>query len=114
MTTTNGYHEVKSRSGGQCEAMVLIPRRNIYTRCWKSPVEIHHLLTRARGGAVLDKVGETYHLIALCPDCHRRSDGAEAYMGGLLIDGYAALVNGKVQYTGTDEYLTKKYPRRSK
>lgn len=109
-----GYQLVKERSGGQCEAMVLIPKRGIYTRCWKSPIEIHHLLTRARGGGVLDQVGESYHLIALCPECHARSDGGDAYMGGLLIDGYAAMSSGKVEYYGTDQYLSEKYPGRRK
>lgn len=110
----NGYQKTKMRSGGQCEAMILITRRNVYTRCWQSPIEVHHLLTRARGGAVLDQAGESYHLIALCPSCHAKADGADAYMGGLLIDGYAATENGKVVYYGTDEYLSKKYPRRNK
>lgn len=102
--------QVRERSGGQCEAMVLVG--SAYSRCWKSPVEVHHMLTRARGGAVLDQAGETYHLIALCPSCHASADGGDAYGGGLLIDGYATSANGVVEYVGTDEYLSRKYPRR--
>jgi hypothetical protein len=74
------------------------------------PIEVHHMLTRGRGGGVLDSFNETYHLIALCPDCHRRSDGGEAYAGGLLIDGYVTTgSNGKPVYKGTDPYLSEKY-----
>lgn len=109
-----GHRETKLRSEGKCEAMLMLPRRQVWTRCWQSPTEVHHLLTRARGGTILDQVGESYHLIDLCPDCHRRADGGDAYMGGLLIDGYVTTDNGHVVYNGSDEYLSKKYPRRNK
>lgn len=100
---------VRERSEGKCEAMVQT-KRGIWQRCWKSPVEVHHMITRARGGAILDAANETYHLIALCPDCHRASDGEMAYAGELLIDGYVTTDNlGNPVYNGSDEYLSKRY-----
>ena len=75
------------------------------------PVEIHHLLTRARGGNILDYVHETYHLIALCNKHHAMSDGADAYMSGLLIDGYVNWDKFRKRpvYNGSDEFLKEKY-----
>jgi hypothetical protein len=84
-------------------------KRGIYSRCWTQPVEAHHLLTRARGGAILDSVGEIYHLIHLCRYHHNMSDGSDAYAGGLLIDGYMTTVKGKPVYNGSDRYLKEKY-----
>ena len=83
----------------------------VWNRCWHSPTEIHHLLTRARGGHILDYVGETYHLISLCGPHHRASDGGDAYMGRLLISGYVAWDKRKQcpVYTGPDEYLQERY-----
>jgi len=95
-----------------CEAMIRIehPYREVWTRCGRSPVERHHRLTRARGGAILDKVGETYHLIDLCPAHHRMADGAVAYQNGLLLDGYVTTsVEGEPVYVGSDPYLTELY-----
>ena len=100
---------VRQRSNGQCEGMIKLPNKSIYTRCWRGPIEVHHLLTKARGGRILDSVGEDYHLIGLCPDCHRRADGGDAYMEGLLIDGYVVTVDGRPVYEGSDEYLRSKY-----
>lgn len=103
--------EIKERSDNMCEAM----KRNnngIYSRCWMYPIEIHHLLTKARGGDLLDKVDETYHLIALCKGCHAASDGGEAYAGGLLIEGYVTWnkIKNRPVYIGPDLYLTQQYP----
>lgn len=67
------------------------------------------MLTRARGGKLLDREGETYHHIALCRRHHSAADGRAAYEGGLLIDGYATTENGRVVYYGSDEYLREKY-----
>lgn len=94
-----------------CEAMLEVA--GVWTRCWRTPVEIHHMLTKARGGEALDRAEETYHLIALCPTCHRASDGGSAYEGGLLIEGSAIWdrTNNRPVYTGPDEYLTRKYGR---
>lgn len=96
-----------------CEAMVEV--NGVWTRCGRRPTESHHLLTRARGGRILDAVGETYHLINLCPRCHRAADGAEAYERGLLINGYVTWSPDKTHpiYVGTNEYLSAKYPRPS-
>lgn len=93
-----------------CEAMVAVAFT--WTRCGKTPVERHHRLTRARGGAILDAAGETYHLIDLCPAHHRWSDGARAYETGLLIDGYVtSSPDGEPIYDGSDPYLLAKYGR---
>lgn len=98
------------RSGEMCEAMVAT-NRGIYTRCWRRPVEIHHLLTRARGGGILDAAGETYHLICLCNEHHAMSDGGDAYAGGLLIDGYVTSnKRGRPIYHGSDIELSERYP----
>jgi hypothetical protein len=67
------------------------------------------MLTRARGGAILDEVGETYHKINLCREHHAWSDGGQAYEAGLLIDGYVTKENGKVVYQGTNHYLRRHY-----
>lgn len=100
---------VRERADGKCEAMLQLPN-GIWARCWKGPIEVHHMLTRARGGAILDRVGEIYHLIALCPDCHRASDGDMAYAGDLLIDGYVTTnKEGRPVYHGSDSYLRSKY-----
>lgn len=96
--------QVVKRAGGACEVMVLL-RSGRYTRCGRSPVEDHHALTRARGGDLLDSVGEIYHHIALCSSHHREvyfiKDG--------IIDGYVYRDGPKIVYTGPDEYLTGKY-----
>lgn len=92
-----------------CEAMIEV--NGVWTRCWRQPTESHHMLTRARGGGILDKVGETYHKINLCPWHHRWSDGAQAYDAGLLIDGYVSWNSTRTWpvYTGSNEYLRSKY-----
>lgn len=103
---------VAKRSEGMCEAMALVGTSGIYSRCWGRPIEVHHLLTRARGGRILDDVGETHHLIALCSNHHSMADGEEAYEGNLLIDGYVRTVNGKPFYVGSDVVLKERYGRR--
>lgn len=101
--------KIKRRSQGRCESEVFTT--GVWLRCANRATEIHHLLTKARGGRHLDKVGETYHLMHLCRECHMASDGALAYIGGMLIDGsviWDRLRNRPV-YQGTDPYLTRKY-----
>lgn len=80
-------------------------------RCSNPATEIHHMLTKARGGRALDQANETYHLLHLCSPCHRASDGAEAYEGGFLIEGSAIWdsLTQRPVYTGPDEYLSKEY-----
>jgi hypothetical protein len=95
-------------------AMLWVESSGRWTRCGLGPIEVHHALTKARGGRILDSVGETYHLIALCPRCHRMADGGAAYAGGVLIDGYVTRDNDEWPvYSGSDEYLSEKYPRRA-
>jgi len=101
--------DVVKRAGGRCEAMVEV-QPGVFTRWWQYPIEVHHMLTRGRGGRVLDAIGETYHLICLCNSCHRNADGGQAYEDGMLIDGYVlSHPDGTVEYVGTDEYLKERY-----
>lgn len=102
---------VIDRSYGMCEAMVGLDN-GVWTRCFKGPVEVHHRLTRARGGAILDQLGEIHHLIALCPTHHRMADGAQAYNMGLLLDGYMVRDGSAVYYEGSDSYLTARFGRK--
>ena len=112
MVSTRQRQALKERSDNRCEAMTPLPT-GIYVRCWGTPVEVHHLLTRGRGGNILDIVGETYHLMHLCRRHHAMSDGGDAYAGGVLIGGYVITdERGKPMYFGPDEELTRKYPPR--
>lgn len=99
------------RSAGICEMMIDYGNGLGAHRCGNPASEIHHMLTKARGGVALDKAYETYHLLHLCGPCHRASDGAEAYEGGFLIEGSAVWdsLSQRPVYTGPDEYLTKEY-----
>lgn len=110
MITQKMRQELNTRSDAKCEAMVK-RHGNVWARCWQIPIEIHHLLTRARGGNILDQAGETYHLICLCPEHHAMSDGKYAYEGGLLIDGYVTTGRrGRPVYQGSDIELSERYP----
>jgi hypothetical protein len=101
---------VVDRSGGRCEAMTTVSGLDVWTRCFRSPIEVHHRLTRARGGDLLDELGETYHLIALCPQHHREdADGGLAYESGLLLDGRMYKSGGLYWYEGSDDYLKDNY-----
>lgn len=83
----------------------------VWARCWRKPTDSHHMLTKARGGVILDEIGETYHKANLCRIHHQMADGGDAYAGGLLIDGYVrTLDNGRVVYYGSDTYLSSRYP----
>ena len=101
--------KIQQRSGGRCEAEIKV--RLQWQRCAAPATEIHHLLTKGRGGRNLDRVGETYHLIHLCSECHRASVGSLAYEGGMLIDGsvtWDRLIDRPI-YSGQDQYLLEKY-----
>lgn len=88
----------------RCEAMVGVG--NTYTRCFRMPTEIHHMLTRARGGLILDAAGETAHLIALCRFHHNYAHSKEGHEAGLMIDGYVTTgQNGRPVYEGSDRRL---------
>lgn len=104
----NSYDQVKQRSTNRCEAMVYI-RYNVYARCWRSPVEVHHMLTRARGGLLLDDAGETRHLIALCSAHHKEAHKEGGFAKGLMIDGYVTTANGEPVYEGSDPILRERY-----
>lgn len=81
-----------------------------WTRCGRRPVELHHRLTRARGGLILDAVGETYHLIDLCPWHHKIAhDEGQAFENGLLISGYVTSGPHGPVYSGPDPYLNNLY-----
>lgn len=122
--TTQQRMEVYYRSHGRCEALVrvmtspldfrgmAVSSTDVWTRCYDMPVEVHHALKRSRGGDVLDRVGETYHLIALCHRHHRMAEGTAAYAGQMLIDGTVVWdhIRQVPVYTGSDEYLRSKYP----
>lgn len=92
----------------QCEAMVQV--REVWTRCGRRPADLHHRLTRARGGLILDKIGEDYHLMYLCRAHHNVAhDEGSAFENGLLIEGYVVSTAQGVQYSGPDPYLKEKY-----
>ena len=81
--------------------------RGVYTRCGKVAPDVHHMLFRSQGGAILDELGETYHLINCCRQHHdyvHRRQGA-ATEAGLVITGQMTSEG----YRGPDEYLTSKY-----
>jgi hypothetical protein len=98
--------QVIARSGGRCEAMIKLPRT--WTRCGRTPVEDHHVLTRARGGDLLDEQGEIYHHLALCPRHHRMVDQM-GFKSGLLIQGSVYRDGARIVYVGPDPFLTAKY-----
>lgn len=100
------------RAGGRCEAEIDHGwQKSLWSRCTNQASDVHHMLTKARGGENLDKVWETYHLIALCRNCHDRCMGSEAYEGEMLIKGYVTWdrLARRPVYNGPDEYLSKKY-----
>jgi hypothetical protein len=105
--------KVVQRAAGRCEAEILVVKLGVWTRCFTAPVEVHHMLTRARGGDVLDRVGELYHLLALCLRHHQRAHEPGGYRAGLMIEGYVTIDHATSQavYAGPDDYLTKQYPK---
>ena len=83
----------------------------IFVPCGAENAELHHKLTRARGGVLLDIAGETYHQIYLCREHHNMAhDEGNAFANGLLIRGSVTThLDGKPLYVGPDEYLNEKY-----
>jgi hypothetical protein len=94
----------------RCEAL-LMTTTGRYTPCGMEDADLHHKLTRARGGLILDEAKEDYHRMYLCREHHDVAhDTGTAYEAGLLIHGYVITgVDGRPLYTGPDEYLTEKY-----
>jgi len=99
----------------RCEAMVMVASESrpsgMFVPCGLEDADLHHKITRARGGLLLDAVGETYHHLYLCRPHHNVAhDEGQAFERGLLIKGSVTTwVDGKPLYTGPDEYLTEKY-----
>lgn len=87
----------------------MVPVNHTWTRCGRLPTELHHLVTRARGGLLLDDVGETYHLMYLCHFHHKVAHDHPAFETGLLIDGSVTSGPDGPVYVGSDEYLTEHY-----
>ena len=90
--------------------MVRLPSGR-YSRCGRRPTELHHRLTRARGGLILDAAGESYHLLHLCVRHHKAAhDEGTALTNGLLLDGYVTTgPDGLPHYRGSDPYLLARY-----
>jgi hypothetical protein len=98
----------------RCEAMVRMARserlKERYVMCGREDAQLHHKLTRARGGLLLDAVHETYHHMYLCAEHHAVAHDAPAFDNGLLIRGSVVTgPNNTPVYTGPDEYLTAHY-----
>src|SRR3954469_23540289 len=98
----------------RCEAMIAMPNvtgKQMYVACGAEDAHLHHKLTRARGGLILDEAGETYHHLRLCAEHHGVAhDTDSAYENGLLIHGYVVTgTDGRPLYTGPDAYLTEHY-----
>src|SRR5262245_20145173 len=94
----------------RCEALVMIHDR--YWPCGKEDAQLHHKLTRARGGLILDRAGETYHQMWLCVEHHAVAHDAPAFDNGLLLRGFVKTgPRGEPIYSGPDEYLSEKYQR---
>jgi hypothetical protein len=111
---TNVKQYVRERSGKQCEAY--LPQMK--TRCGREGIHIHHMLTRAHGGKILDEAEETYHLALLCAQCHTEAHRGSNHVtrvggGSLLIEGYVHTENGRPIYIGPDRYLATTYARQS-
>lgn len=92
----------------RCEAMVMVGRT--WTRCGRTPTDVHHRLTRARGGVILDNFGETYHLMDLCRSHHSIAHDYPALESGLLLGGSVVTCQcGIPSYEGPDVYLSGRY-----
>lgn len=104
------YTMVKKRSHSQCEAVVVNEQQSVEYRCQEEATDVHHMLTRARGGMILDNAGETAHLLHLCRKHHNYAHGKDGAESGLMIDGYVTSgQDGSPVYTGTDPILLDKY-----
>lgn len=105
---------VRDRSGDRCEAL------DDTGRCARRGAEVHHRLSKGRGGRSLDRVDETIHLAHLCRPHHRAAtDGADFNVTigwweqilGVHAPGQAIYENalGRPLYVGPDELLTERY-----
>jgi len=89
--------------------LVRIGSRGRYVCCGAEDAHLHHKLTRARGGLLLDAVHETHHLMYLCAEHHAIAHDQPAFENGLLIRGSVVSGPDGPIYTGPDEYLTEHY-----
>ena|SRR5436190_12799553 len=94
----------------RCEALVMYSHGK-YVPCGLEDAQLHHKLTRARGGLILDRAGETYHQMWLCAEHHGIAHDQPAFDNGLLLRGSVRTNHlGQPVYTGPDEYLKEHYP----
>ena len=100
----------------RCEAMIGMglesSSKQSYAPCGVENANNHHRLPRGRGGKILDKAGETYHLMDLCAIHHKYAhESTDAFKGGLMLEGYVTTCPqcGLPRYVGPDVYLTQKY-----
>jgi hypothetical protein len=102
---------VRARAHNHCEALVRV--RGVFTRCGSYAPDVHHALTKSRGGDVLDSLGELYHLVALCRSHHTwvHLHPDQATDSGLYILGQVWVDGGRVVYQGPDSYLSGRYGR---
>lgn len=107
--------EARRRAYGRCEALIWVSsatRGKVRARCGCKG-QVHHALTRSRGGDLLDRVGETRHLVCLCHQHHEwvHKNTGRAAQVGLYILGQAFLDGIYLVYDGDNEYLSEKYGR---
>jgi hypothetical protein len=92
-----------------CEAMIRLTDGR-YSMCGRPDADLHHRLTRARGGLILDAAGETHHHMYLCREHHGVAhDQGSAFENGLLLDGYVTSGPEGPVYVGSDPYLSERY-----
>ena len=101
----------RRRAEGQCE--VLIQFGYQWNRCPGFADDVHHMLPRSRGGLILDKAHEEYHLVVLCRVHHQQihENPHDAEVRSLTIEGRVMTdkLTGRPRYIGPDRYLSRKY-----
>src|SRR5262245_66654988 len=94
--------------GMRCEAMVMVASESrpsgMFVPCGLEDADLHHKITRARGGLLLDAAGETYHHLYLCRPHHNVAhDEGQAVERGLVIKAaVTARVHGQSLYPRPD------------
>jgi hypothetical protein len=102
--------KVRMRAERRCEAM--IRRGRVWERCTAEGTDVHHMLSRSRGGLLLDEARETYHLVCVCREHHRYAHAHPQSPGGLTLPGYVRSgPDGRPVYVGPDEFLKGRYGR---
>lgn len=105
----NPLKRARKRADGQCE--VLIPHHYLWDRCPGFATDVHHMLPRSRGGALLDRAYEDYHLVVCCRHHHDmiHANPHDAEVRGLTIEGFVVPRGRRPYYTGPDWFLRRKY-----